>query len=80
MGLPNVECDKKATFGSNPNNFAIRTHDFETFTSLSADGSSVTFVSATRTVCPFYISVVIRKMSSPGLASTTFLIFSIDAA
>ena len=53
MGLPNVECDKKATFGSNPNNFAIRTHDFEIFTSLSADGSSVTFVSATRTVFPF---------------------------
>ena len=33
-GFPNVECERKATFGSNPNNLATRTHDLETFTNL----------------------------------------------
>ena len=71
---------KKATFGSNPNNRAIRTHDFEILINLSAEGSSVTFVSATRIVFPLETIIVIPNISSPGLAATTFFNFSIEAA
>ena len=39
-GLPKVECDKKATFGSKPNNLATLTHDIETLANLSAEGKS----------------------------------------
>ena len=59
---------------------AIRTHDFEMLINLSAEGNSVTFVSATRIVFPLETTIVIPKISSPGLASTTFFNFSIDAA
>ena len=48
-GFPKVEWDRKATFGSNPNNLATRTQDLETLTNLSADGNSFTLVSATKT-------------------------------
>ena len=79
-GFPNVECDKKATLGSNPNNLATLTHEIETFVSLSAEGKSLTLVSATSMVLPFETIIVIPNISSPTLGSTTFLSFSIDAA
>ena len=50
IGLPNVEWDKKATFGSKPKSFDTLTHDFDISTNLSAEGKSSTFVSATKTV------------------------------
>ena len=59
--------------GSKPNSLATRTHDFETFTSLSDEGKSCTLVSATKIVFPFETIIVIPKISSPGLASTTLL-------
>ena len=80
IGLPNVEWDKNATLGSNPNNRATRTQDLDTFTSLFGEGKSCTFVSATNTVFPFETIIVIPKISSPGLESTTFFNFSIEAA
>ena len=40
IGFPKVECDKKATFGSKPNNLETLTHDFETAISLSELGKS----------------------------------------
>ena len=40
IGLPNVECERKATLGSNPNNLATRTQDFDTLTKRSGDGKS----------------------------------------
>ena len=70
----------KAILGSKPNKRAIRTHDLEIFTNLSAEGNSVTFVSATRIVFPFETIIVIPNISSPGLAATTFFNFSIEAA
>ena len=46
----------------------------------SAEGKSFTFVSATSTVFPLELIIVIPKISSPGLGSTTFFSFSIEAA
>ena len=47
---------------------------------LFAEGKSLTFVSATKIVLPFETIIVIPKISSPGLESTTFFNFSIEAA
>ena len=80
IDFPKVEGDKKATLGSNANKRAIRTHDLEILINLSADGNTVTFVSATKIVFPLETIIVMPKISSFGLASTTFFNFSIEAA
>jgi malate dehydrogenase (oxaloacetate-decarboxylating)(NADP+) len=58
----------------------IACKDFDTLANLWADGKSSTFVSATKIVLPFEIIIVIPKISSPDLESTTFFNFSIEAA
>ena len=80
IGLPKVECDKKATFGSKPKSFDTLTQDFEISTKRFDDGKSSTLVSATSTVLPLNTIIVIPKIGSPFLASQTCFNFSIDAA
>jgi phosphotransacetylase len=75
-----ISCVRVARlFGFEPK-VATLTHEIETFANLFAEGKSLTLVSATNIVFPFDTIIVMPKISSPCLGSTTFLSFSIEAA
>ena len=57
LGVPKVEWDKKATFGSKPNNLATLADDIAILESCSAVGISWTVISAINTVLPLLTNI-----------------------
>ena len=79
IGCPNVECDTKATLGSNPNNLTTLAADLAILDNWSDVGHSWTLVSATNIVFPSWTTRFIPNIISPSLAPTTCFTFSNEA-
>ena len=78
IGWPKVEWDKKATFGSKPNNLATLDAEIAISDNCSEFGYSCTLVSAIKTVLPLFTIIFIPNIISPGRGSITFFTFSKD--
>ena len=75
-GSPKVECDKNAIFGSKPKSLTTLAADFAMSASCFASGYSITEVSQRNMVFPLFTIRLRPNIISPGLGSTTLIIFS----
>ena len=79
-GCPKVEWERKATLGSKPKSLTTLAAEIAISANCSDVGYSCTLVSPINTVFPLFTTIFNPNIISPGLGSTTFLIFWRDWA
>ena len=78
MGWPNVEWDKNAILGVKPKSLTTLADEIAISANCFDEGYSWTLVSPIKTVLPLLTTIFNPNIISPGLGSTTLIIFCKD--